>query len=200
MISQVAFWIQTLCFIHLAHCFFAERQVKLIYSFSLYPVQTKADNVWWDVRLSWFLWAWPKPKDCDWCNEKYQCKEIAIVVLLGLIFGGLQTISYFRLTYPRRASLLLMKRKWAGSQMKPADWHASTQDWPSWDTSSLRELRGGQTWGTVILDGQPRAVELGRGTNRGPVILLPPADPFLERLAGMKGGSGAQKSCRWKIW
>lgn len=88
-------------------------------------------------------------------------------------------------THPLRASLLLMKRKWAGSQTKPATWHASTQDWPSWDTSSLSELRGGQVTGAVTLDAQPTAVELGRGTNRGPLILLPPVDPGLERFAGM---------------
>lgn len=43
------------------------------------------------------------------------------------------------------------------------------------------------------MDAQPKVVELGRATNRGPVILLLPADPCLERLAGMKGGSGVQK-------
>jgi len=47
-----------------------------------------------------------------------------------------------------------------------------------------------------MLDAQARAVELGRGTNRGPMILLPLADTSLERLPGMKGGSGAQKSWR----
>lgn len=92
-----------------------------------------------------------------------------------------------------------MKRKWAGSQMKPSEWHASTQDWPSWDMSSLRELRGGQAAGAVRLDAQPRAVELARGTNMEPVILLPPADSCLEKLAGTKGGSSAQKSWRGKI-
>lgn len=52
--------------------------------------------------------------------------------------------------------------------------------------------------GAVTLEAQPRDVELGRGTKSGPVILPPPADPSLERLAGMKGGSGAQKSCKIK--
>lgn len=76
--------------------------------------------------------------------------------------------------------------------------HASTQDWPSCDTSSLRELRGGQTGGAETLDDQPRAVEFGRGTNRGPILLLPPAEPGLEKLAGTKRGSVVQKSCRAK--
>ena len=103
--------------------------------------------------------------------------------------------------YLRRASLLLMKPKWAGSQTKPAERQASTQDWPSCDTSSLRELRGGQTGGAETLDAQPRAVEFGRDTNRGPVLLLPPARPGLETLAGTKRGSAVQKSCRGiRIW
>lgn len=100
-------------------------------------------------------------------------------------------------TYSCRASLLLMKRKWAGSQMNPAEWHASTQDWPSWDTSSRRELRGGQADGAVTLDAHTRAVELGRATKSRLLLgLLLPAAPCLDRLVGMKGGSGAQKS--WK--
>lgn len=131
------------------------------------------------------------------CRSGVFDEQSLIVGTKHLIKASLAGSLYSRLTYLRRASLLLMKRKWAGSQMKPADWQASTQDWPSWDTSSLRELRGGQAEGAVTLDAQPRAVVLGRGTNRGPIILLPPADPFLERLAGMKGGSGAQKSWRW---
>lgn len=102
--------------------------------------------------------------------------------------------------YLRRASLLLMKLKWAGSQTKPAERHASTQDWPSCDTSSLRELRGGQTGGAETVDHQPRAVEFGRGTKRGPVVLVPPAEPGLEKLAGTKRGSVVQKSCRCKTW
>lgn len=131
------------------------------------------------------------------CRSGVFDEQSLIVGTKHLIKASLAGSLYSRLTYLRRASLLLMKRKWAGSQMKPADWQASTQDWPSWDTSNLRELRGGQAEGAVTLDAQPRAVVLGRGTNRGPIILLPPADPFLERLAGMKGGSGAQKSWRW---
>lgn len=102
--------------------------------------------------------------------------------------------------YLRRASLWLMKLKWAGSQTKPAERHASTQDWPSCDTSSLRELRGGQTGGAETLDDQPRAVEFGRGTKRGPVVLVPPAEPGLEKLAGTKRGSMVQKSCGCKMW
>lgn len=43
---------------------------------------------------------------------------------------------------------------------------------------------------------QPRAVELGRGTNRGPGPALPPLCAALERLAGGNGGSGVQKSWR----
>lgn len=92
-----------------------------------------------------------------------------------------------------------MKLKWAGSQTKPAEAQASTQDWPSCDTSSLRELSGGQTGGAETLDDQPRAVEFGRGTNRGPVLLLPPAEAGLEKLAGMKSGSAVQKSCRGQM-
>lgn len=37
-------------------------------------------------------------------------------------------------------------------------------------------------------------MELARGTKSGPVNLLPPAEPCLDRLVGMKGGSGEQKS------
>lgn len=50
--------------------------------------------------------------------------------------------------------------------------------------------------GAVTLDVQPRAGDVGSGTNRGPIILLPVADPCLEKLVGMKGDSGTQKSCR----
>lgn len=100
-------------------------------------------------------------------------------------------------THSCRASLLLMKRKWAGSQTNPAEWHASTQDWPSWETSSRRELRGGQADGAVTLDDHTSAVELGRATKSGLLLgLLLPAALCLDRLVGMKGGSGAQKSCR----
>lgn len=90
----------------------------------------------------------------------------------------------------------MTKRNSAGSHTRLARWHASTHDWPSWDASSLRELRGGQAGGALALGAQVRALELGSRTNRGPGLaeLLSPS--LEEELAGGKGASGVQKSWR----
>lgn len=47
-------------------------------------------------------------------------------------------------SYALKASLMLMKRYKAGSQISPELWHASTHDWPSSEVKSLSALRGGQ--------------------------------------------------------
>lgn len=47
-------------------------------------------------------------------------------------------------SYALKASLMLMKRNKAGSQISPAVWHAFTHDWPSSEAKSRSALRGGQ--------------------------------------------------------
>lgn len=89
-----------------------------------------------------------------------------------------------------RASLLLMKRKKAGSQTSLAWRHASTHDWPSEETSSRRALRGGQEGGALMLGAQPRPVELGRATKGHSAL----PDLLLDELAGGYEASGVQKS------
>lgn len=48
------------------------------------------------------------------------------------------------MSYALKASLMLMKRYKAGSQISPALWHAFTHDWPSSEAKSRSALRGGQ--------------------------------------------------------
>lgn len=67
-------------------------------------------------------------------------------------------------SHPLKASILLMKGKKAGSQMKPASWQVSTQDEASGDRKSRRALRGGQQAGAEMLGAQIRAVEFDSWT------------------------------------
>lgn len=68
-------------------------------------------------------------------------------------------------SHPLKASILLMKGKKAGSQIRPASWQVFTQDEASGDRTSRRALRGGQQAGAVMLGAQIKAVELGSWRN-----------------------------------
>lgn len=62
-----------------------------------------------------------------------------------MFWGKLWTVFLHEETsYALKASLMLMKRNKAGSQISSALWHAFTHDWPSSEAKSRSALRGGQ--------------------------------------------------------
>lgn len=71
-------------------------------------------------------------------------------------------------SYALKASLMLMKRYKAGSQISPSVWHASTHDWPCSEDNSRRAERGGHDEKELTLEDQARTLELARGMN-GPL-------------------------------
>lgn len=95
-------------------------------------------------------------------------------------------------SYALKASLMLMKRYKAGSQMSAALWHAVTHDWPSREAKRRRALRGGQDGQELALEAQVRMLEFGRRT-KGPGGVL-----SQDEFTGGNGASGEQKSCRFK--
>lgn len=86
------------------------------------------------------------------------------------------------------ASLLLTKRKKAGSHTRSELPQASTHDWPSADSASLRALIGGQQGGGVEFTAQETSPESPRRVNA-------PPGQTTDMLAGGNGASGLQKSC-----
>lgn len=67
-----------------------------------------------------------------------------------------------RRSYALKASLMLMKRYKAGSQINPAVWHAVTHDWLSSEAKTRSALRGGQDEKELALKPQVRILESGR--------------------------------------
>lgn len=64
-------------------------------------------------------------------------------------------------SYALKASLMLMKRNKAGSQISSALWHASTHDWPSSEATRRSALSGGHDGKSLALEAQARRLELG---------------------------------------
>lgn len=92
-----------------------------------------------------------------------------------------------------KASILLMKGKKAGSQMRPASWHVFTHDEASGLRSSLRALRGGQDTGALMFEAHSTPVELGMRTKGFGGF----PGHSLDSLADGKGLLMRQKSFIW---
>lgn len=97
-----------------------------------------------------------------------------------------------RISYALKASLMLMKRYKAGSQIKPASWQAFTHDSPCSEAKSCRAPSGGQDAWEVMLEAHVRTLELGRSMKGASGLPC----HILEAFTGGKRASGEQKSCR----
>lgn len=93
-----------------------------------------------------------------------------------------------KVTHLFSASLLLTKRKKAGSHTKSELLQASTHDCPSAEMVSLSALSGGQEGGDVEFTAQETRPESSTSMN------MPPGQTT-DTLAGGNGASAPQKSC-----
>lgn len=92
-----------------------------------------------------------------------------------------------KVTHLLSASLLLTKRKKAGSHTRSKLLHVSTHDCPSADMVSLRALRGGQQGGAVEFTTHETSPE-------SPICMNKPPGQTTDMFAGGNGASAPQKS------
>lgn len=92
-----------------------------------------------------------------------------------------------KVTHLLSASLLLTKRKKAGSHTRSKLLHVSTHDCPSADMVSLRALRGGQQGGAVEFTAHETSPE-------SPICMNKPPGQTTDMFAGGNGASTPQKS------
>lgn len=92
-----------------------------------------------------------------------------------------------KVTHLLSASLLLTKRKKAGSHTRSKLLHVSTHDCPSADMVSLRALRGGQQGGAVEFTTHETSPE-------SPICMNKPPGQTTDMFAGGNGASTPQKS------